>query len=59
MYVRAQLLSPVQVFTTPRTVAGKAPLSMELSRQEYWNELPFPTLLTQGSHLHVLPLLCW
>ena len=25
------------------TVACKTPLSMEFSRQEYWNELPFPT----------------
>ena len=28
---------------TPWTVAHKAPLSMEFSRQEYWNELPFPS----------------
>ena len=27
---------------TPRTVAHQAPLSMELSRQEYQNGLPFP-----------------
>ena len=25
------------------TVDGKAPLSMEFSRQEYWSRLPFPT----------------
>ena len=25
------------------TVARQAPLSMEFSRQEYWNGLPFPT----------------
>ena len=24
------------------TVAHQVPLSMEFSRQEYWNELPFP-----------------
>ena len=24
------------------TVAHQAPLSMEFSRQEYWNRLPFP-----------------
>ena len=30
-------------FATPRTVAQQAPLSMELSRQEYWSGLPFPT----------------
>ena len=28
---------------TPWTVACQAPLSMEFSRQEYWNRLPFPS----------------
>ena len=28
--------------TTPWTVARRAPLSMEFSRQEYWTRLPFP-----------------
>ena len=28
----------------PWTVVHQAPLSMEFSRQEYWSELPFPTL---------------
>ena len=28
---------------TPWTVAYKAPLSMEFSRQEYWRGLPFPS----------------
>ena len=28
-------------FATPQTVAHKAPLSMEFSRQEYWSGLPF------------------
>ena len=36
-------LSRVQLFTTPRTVARQAPLSMEFSRQEYWSGLPFPS----------------
>ena len=27
----------------PRTAANQVPLSMEFSRQEYWNELPFPS----------------
>ena len=31
-----KLLSHVQLFATPWTVAYKAPLSMEFSRQEYW-----------------------
>ena len=32
----------VQLFATPWTVVGQAPLSMKFSRQEYWNGLPFP-----------------
>ena len=28
---------------TPRTVDNQAPLSMEFSRQEYWNGLPCPS----------------
>ena len=36
-------LSHVQLFVTPWTVAYKAPLSMEFSRQEYWSGLPFPS----------------
>ena len=36
------VLSHVQLFVTPWTVAYQAPLSMEFSRQEYWNRLPFP-----------------
>ena len=35
-------LSCVQLFVTPWTVAYQAPLSIEFSRQEYWNGLPFP-----------------
>ena len=35
--------SPVQLFTTPWTVAYQAPQSMEFSRQEYWSRLPFPS----------------
>ena len=41
VFVCAQLLSCVQFFVTPGTVAHKA-LSMGLSRQEYWSGLPFP-----------------
>ena len=39
----AQLLSYVQLFMTPWTVACQAPLIMEFSRQEYQRGLPFPT----------------
>ena len=38
----AQLLSHVQLFVTPRTVARQAPLSTGFPRQEYWSGLPFP-----------------
>ena len=37
--LRAQPLSHVQLF---ETVAHQAPLSMEISRQEYWSGLPCP-----------------
>ena len=37
------MLSYVQLFMTPCTAACQTPLSMELSRQEYWSGLPFPT----------------
>ena len=33
----------IWLFVTPWTVPCQAPLSMEFSRQEYWNGLPFPT----------------
>ena len=36
-------LSRVQLFATPWTIAYKAPLSMDFSRQEYWNGSPFPS----------------
>ena len=40
--VTAQLLSRVQPFVTPQTVAHQDPLSMGFPRQEYWSGLPFP-----------------
>ena len=42
MCVHGQLLSHIQLFVTPWTVARQAPLSVEFSRQEYWSGLPFP-----------------
>ena len=36
-----KLLSRVQLFVTPWTVAYQAPPSMGFSRQEYWSGLPF------------------
>ena len=41
--VKVKLLSRVQLFATPWTVACQAPQSMEFSRQEYWSGLPFPS----------------
>jgi len=38
-----KLLSRVQLFATPWTVAYQAPLSMGFSRQECWSGLPFPS----------------
>ena len=37
------MLSHVELFATPWTVAHQTPLSMKFSRQEYWSRLPFPT----------------
>ena len=44
-------VAKLRLFVTPWTVAHQAPLSMEISKQEYWNGMPFPTpgdLLHQG-----------
>ena len=38
------LLSHVQLFATPWSVAHQAPLSMGFPRQEYWRGLPLPSL---------------
>ena len=40
---KVKLLSRVQLFVTPWTVAYHTPLSMGFSRQEYWSGLPFPS----------------
>ena len=38
-----KLLSRIQLFATPWTVAHQTPPSMGFSRQEYWSGLPFPS----------------
>ena len=43
MTEHTQLLSLVQLFVTPWTIAHQVPLSMGFPRQEYWSGLPFPT----------------
>ena len=40
--VRACVLSRVQLFATPQTVARQDPLSMGFPRQEYWSGLSCP-----------------
>ena len=55
--VWAQLLSHVQLFVTPWTVAHWAPLSMEFSRQECWiglHSLLVSIFPTQGLNLGLL-----
>ena len=42
MYVRAKLLSEVQLFVALWTVTHQAPLSVEFSMQEYWSEYSSP-----------------
>ena len=42
LFLRAQLLSLVQLFATPWTAARQAPLSTGFSRQEHWSGLPCP-----------------
>ena len=43
LLIVVQLLSHVQLFATPWTVAHQASPSMGFSRQEYWSGLPFPS----------------
>ena len=55
-------LSRVQLLVAPWTVVHQAPLSMGLSRQEYWSRLAFPTpgdLPDPGIKPHLLCLLRW
>ena len=46
--VKVKSLSRVWLFTTPWTVAYQTPLSMGLSRQEYWSGLPLPSPILQN-----------
>ena len=40
---KCQSLSHARLFAIPWVVAHQLPLSMEYSKQEYWNGLPFPS----------------
>ena len=56
------MLSCVQLFVTPWTVAHQTSLFMEFSGLEYWSGLLFPSpgvFLTQGLNLYLLCLLHW
>ena len=60
--VCSQSLSHVWLFETPRTIAHQAPLSMEFSRQEHWNGVPFSTsgiFPTHGLNPHLWHLMHW
>ena len=51
------VVSHVQLFVTPRTIAQQIPVSMGFSRQEDWSGLPFllqGIFPTQGSNLGLL-----
>ena len=41
--MKVKSLSRVRLFATLCTVAYQSPQSMEFSRQEHWNGLPFPS----------------
>ena len=43
MLMCAKSLSHIRLFASLWIVAHQAPLSKELSRQEYWSGLPFPS----------------
>ena len=43
--VKVKSLSHVQPSATPWNTAFQAPLSMGFSRQEYWSEVPLPSLV--------------
>ena len=47
--VKVKLLSRVQLFATPWTIAYQAPPSMGFPRQEYWSGLPLNFCIFFGS----------
>ena len=58
---RVDVLSHVWLFATLWSVTRQAPLSMEFSGSEYWNQMPFPTpgdLPNPGVKPESLCLLC-
>ena len=49
--VKVKSLSRVRLFETPWTAAYQAPPSMGFSKQEYWSELPLPSLACTLMHV--------
>ena len=49
----AKSFSRVRLFATPWTAAYQAPLSMGLSRQEYWSGVPLPSPIVQVKHVQI------
>ena len=43
MKVKVKSLSPVRLLAIPWTAAHQAPLSMGISKQEYWSGVPLPS----------------
>ena len=57
LWSEVKLLSRVRLSVTPWTIAYQAPPSMEFSRQEYWNGLPFTSIQLKTSiilWLHII-----
>ena len=48
--MKVKPLSRIQLLVTPWTTAYQAPLSMGLSRQEYWSGVPLPSLTVALAH---------
>ena len=56
--VKVKSFSHVRLLATPWTAAYQAPLSMGLSRQEYWSGVPLPSPLLMLGICYFCPLLC-
>ena len=52
---KGKSLSHVQLFATPWTAAYQAPLSVGLSRQEYWSGVPSPSPKYEQSYPKLIP----
>ena len=62
--VKVKSLSRVWLLATPWTAAHQAPLSMGLSRQEYWNGVPLPSPILmihniKGYSSHIVAIKFW